>query len=296
VLVPHLLADGHHVTVVDTLVYRQTPLLECCIDPRFDFIHGDCRDEALMRRLVAQADAIIPLAAIVGAPACRRDEVAAVTTNYGAIDLLSRYRSPAQKVLIPITNSGYGIGESGVMCTEESPLRPISLYGRTKVDAEKLLLDEGEAISFRLATVFGAAPRMRLDLLVNDFVHRAVTDSAVVLFEAHFKRNYIHVRDVARVFVHGLRNYDGMKGRPFNVGLSDANVSKLELCQRIQQYLPRFVFMEAAVGEDPDKRDYIVSNERIAATGWRTQYSLDEGIQELIKAFRIVQQNAYKNV
>jgi nucleoside-diphosphate-sugar epimerase len=296
VLVPHLLADGHHVTVVDTLVYRQTPLLECCIDPRFDFIHGDCRDEALMRRLVAQADAIIPLAAIVGAPACRRDEVAAVTTNYGAIDLLSRYRSPAQKVLIPITNSGYGIGESGVMCTEESPLRPISLYGRTKVDAEKLLLDEGEAISFRLATVFGAAPRMRLDLLVNDFVHRAVTDSAVVLFEAHFKRNYIHVRDVARVFVHGLRNYDGMKGRPFNVGLSDANVSKLELCQRIQQYLPRFVFMEAAVGEDPDKRDYIVSNERIAATGWRPRYSLDEGIQELIKAFRIVQQNAYKNV
>src|SRR5207302_646109 len=208
---------------------------------------------------------------------------------------LIRLASAEQRILMPVTNSGYGIGESGKFCTEETPLRPITLYGRTKVEAEAAVLERGNSISFRLATVFGMSPRMRLDLLVNDFVYRAVNDRAVVLFEAHFKRNYIHVRDVARVFLHGLRNFDGMRDKPYNVGLSDANLSKLELCQRIQQHLPNFMFLEAPIGEDPDKRDYIVSNEKIERTGYRPQISLDDGIRELIKGFRMLRNSVYGN-
>ncbi len=238
VLVPRLLAEGHQVTVVDTLLYGQTPLLDCCAHAGFDFVRGDCRSETLMRPLVAGADAILPFAAIVGAPACARDETGAVSVNRDAVSLIARLRSRDQLLLLPITNSGYGVGAPGVPCTEDSPLRPLSLYGRTKVEAERIAFDSGDAISFRLATVFGASPRMRLDLLVNDFVYRAVTDRAVVLFEAAFKRNYIHVRDVADVFAHGLEHYDTMKGRPYNVGLSDANLSKRELCERIQQHVP----------------------------------------------------------
>lgn len=295
ILVPHLLAEGHEVTVLDALLFRQASLLECCANPRFDFVQGDCRNEDTVKPLVAKADAIIPLAAIVGAPACNRDEIATRTTNLTAVLMLDRLRSKSQRMLMPVTNSGYGIGEKDVMCTEDAPLRPISLYGRTKVEAEKALLDGGEAISFRLATVFGASPRMRMDLLVNDFVYRAVTDSAVILFEANFKRNYLHVRDVALVFSHGLANYESMKGRPYNVGLSDANLSKRELCELIRRFLPKFVFMEAPIGEDPDKRDYIVSNERIEVTGWAPRFSVADGIQELVKTYRIIQQNQYKN-
>jgi nucleoside-diphosphate-sugar epimerase len=258
-------------------------------------VYGDARDEALLQPLISKADCIIPLAALVGAPACKRDAVGAKTINRDAVVLISRLRSKQQRVLFPTTNSGYGIGQEGVACTEETPLRPISLYGTTKVDAEKVLLDSGEAITFRLATVFGASPRMRLDLLVNDFVYRAVNDRAVVLFEAHFKRNYIHIRDVARVFAHGIESYDSMKGLPYNVGLSDANLSKLELCQRIRQHIPEFVFSESQIGEDPDKRNYIVSNARIESAGWRPAYTLDDGITELIKAYRIVKQRQYGN-
>jgi len=201
-----------------------------------------------------------------------------------------------QRIIMPVTNSGYGIGEKGKLCTEETPLRPISLYGRTKVEAERAVLDRGNSISFRLATVFGMSPRMRIDLLVNDFVYRAVNDRAVVLFEAHFKRNYIHVRDVARVFIHGINNFDRMKDRPYNVGLSDANLSKLELCERIQKHLPKFVFLEAPIGQDVDQRDYIVSNERIESMGFRPKYSLDDGIRELIKGYRMLRRSEYGNV
>lgn len=295
ILVPQLLAEDHTVTVVDSLLYGQAPLLECCANSAFDFVSGDVRDERVMSPLVARADCIIPLAGIVGAPACSRDSLAAVSVNRDAIALLQRLRSRHQIVLLPTTNSGYGIGRPGVACTEDGALQPVSLYGRSKVEAEKLLLETGEAITFRLATVFGASPRMRLDLLVNDFVYRAVTDRAVVLFEAHFRRNYLHIRDVARVFLHGLKNYETMKGRPYNVGLSDANLSKFELCGRIQKHVPGFVFYESAIGEDPDKRDYIVSNTRIEATGWRPNYGLDDGIRELIKAYRIVRQRSFGN-
>ena len=295
-LVPHLLAEGFRVTVVDNLLYRQNSLLASCADPDFEFCRGDCRDEALMRGLVAKADIIIPLAALVGAPLCERDPLAAVSTNRDAVAMLNKLRSPGQKLLTPTTNSGYGIGAGGEFCTEDSPLKPLSLYGRAKVEAEAAILETGNGISFRLATVFGASPRMRTDLLVNDFVYRAVFDRAIVLFEAHFKRNYIHIRDVARVFVHGIRNYEAMSSRPFNVGLSDANLSKAELCARIRDHIPQFTFFESPIGEDPDKRDYIISNARIEATGWRPQYSLDDGIRELIKAYRIIKSNQYANV
>jgi len=233
---------------------------------------------------------------LVGAPLCNCDITGTMTTNLEASRLLSKLCSKEQWILYPTTNSGYGIGEKGKFCTEETPLRPISLYGRTKTDSEQIFLDRGNAITFRLATVFGTSPRMRVDLLVNDFVYRAVTDRAVVIFEGHFKRNYLHVRDVARVFLHGLENFEKMKDEPYNVGLNDANLSKIELCQAIQKHLPRFTFLEAPVGEDPDKRDYIVSNAKIMAAGFRPEFSIDMGIKELIKGFTILRNSIYSNV
>ena len=296
IMVPFLLTNGFKVTVLDNLYYRQHCLLECCSDHNFVFVNGDCRDETLIKQLIAKADVIIPLAALVGAPLCDRDRIAATTVNRDAVIMINNLRSQSQKLLIPITNSGYGIGGKSKFCTEETPLHPISLYGKLKVETEKAILDSGNAISFRLATVFGAAPRMRTDLLVNDFVYRAVFDRAVILFEGHFKRNYIHIRDIARVFLHGIQNYDNLKGLPYNVGLSEANLSKIELCVKIKQHLPEFIYLESEIGQDPDKRDYIVSNERIERTGWKPTYSLDDGIIELIKAYRIIKNNQYANI
>lgn len=296
VLTPTLLGLGHEVTVVDNFLFRQNSLADCCHYGSFQVVRGDCRDEALMRKLVASADVVIPLAALVGAPLCDRDPMAARTTNFEAVAMLCRMVSTSQRILMPVTNSGYGIGEKGIHCTEDTPLRPISLYGVTKVKAEEAILQRENSISFRLATVLGVAPRMRIDLLVNDFVYRAFNDRAVVIFEGHFKRNYIHVRDVVRVFIHGLDNFEKMKSRPYNVGLDDANLSKLELCAVIRKHLPKFVFLEAPIGEDPDKRDYIVSNARVAATGFKPEWDLDRGIQELIKGFTIMRNTLYSNV
>ena len=296
VLTPHLLSLGHEVTVLDNFLFRQATLTDCCQYPTFQVVRGDCRDEQILRPLVKNADAIIPLAAIVGAPLCDRDKVAAESTNLSAIQSLCKLASPQQRILMPVTNSGYGVGESGKFCTEETPLRPISLYGITKVRAEETVLERENSISFRLATVFGMSPRMRVDLLLNDFVYRAVNDRAVLIFEGHFKRNFIHVRDIARVFTHGLDHFDSMKGNAYNAGLDEANISKLELCAVIQKHLPKFVFIEAPVGEDPDKRDYIVSNQRLLDTGFRTEWNLDRGIQELIKGFTILKNSIYSNV
>ncbi len=296
VLTPSLLSLGHHVTVLDNFYFRQNSLMDCCQHERFQVVRGDCRDEALVKKLLAQADVIIPLAALVGVPLCNTDAIATQTTNQQAIEMLCRLASAQQWILMPVTNSGYGIGEPGKFCTEETPLRPISTYGVTKVKAEAAVLSRANSISFRLATVFGVSPRMRLDLLVNDFVHRAVQDRAVLIFEGHFKRNYIHIRDVVRVFQHGLANFEQMKGRPYNVGLDDANLSKLELCAVIKKHLPKFVYVEAPIGEDPDKRDYIVSNARIAAAGFQPEWGLDRGIQELIKAYTILRNSIYSNV
>jgi nucleoside-diphosphate-sugar epimerase len=295
-LVPELLAAGHRVTVLDSFMFRQNSLAHVCHHPGFDVVRGDARDERLLKDLVKGVDAVIPLAALVGAPMCDADRIGAETVNRDAVVALLGLLAKSQRVLMPITNSGYGIGEAGKSCTEDSPLRPISLYGRTKVEAETAALMRGNAISFRLATVFGMSPRMRIDLLVNDFVYRAVHDRAVVLFEPHFKRNYIHVRDVARVFLHGIDKFDEMRDRPYNVGLSDANLSKHELCGRIKRHLPKFVFVEAPIGEDPDKRDYIVSNARIEATGFAPAHSLDDGIRELVKGFRMLRNSQYGNV
>jgi nucleoside-diphosphate-sugar epimerase len=233
---------------------------------------------------------------LVGAPLCARDPYAAVSVNRDAILMLLRLLGRDQRLIFPTSNSGYGVGEKDRYCTEESPLRPISLYGRTKVEAEQAVLDSGQGITFRLATVFGMSPRMRLDLLVNDLTYRAVTDGVVVVFEGHFKRNYIHVRDVVKAFRHGIDNYERMNGQPYNVGLSDANLSKLELCAVIKQHVLSFTYVEAPIGEDPDKRDYIVSNDKINATGFRPDWSLDDGIQELIKGYQMLRNARYSNV
>jgi nucleoside-diphosphate-sugar epimerase len=296
IMVPDLLGLGHKVTVLDNFLYKQNSLAHVCRDTNFQVINGDARLTDTVAPLLAQADVVIPLAALVGAPVCDKDPVGATTLNLDAQKMLLDRLSPDQRVLIPITNSGYGVGDEGTMCTEETPLRPVSLYGRHKVEVEAHALERDNTISFRLATVFGMSPRMRIDLLVNDFVYRAVYDRSVVLFEGHFKRNYIHVGDVARVFAHGLANFDAMKGEPYNVGLSDANLSKRELCERIQAHVPHFVFAEAAIGEDPDKRDYIVSNDKIEATGFKPAHSLDDGIVELIKGYAMIRDSLYKNV
>jgi len=296
ILTPTLLSQGHQVTVLDNFYFGQSTLLDCCQYEGFAIERGDCRDEAVVKPLVAKADVIIPLAALVGVPLCNTDAIATRTTNQEAVEMLCRLAGPDQWFLMPVTNSGYGIGEKGKFCTEDTPLRPISSYGITKVKAEEAVLARKNSISFRLATVFGLSPRMRIDLLVNDFVHRAVTDRAVVIFEGHFKRNYIHIRDVVRAFLHGLANFDKMKGKPYNVGLDDANLSKLELCEVIKKHLPKFVYLEAPVGEDPDKRDYIVSNARIAAAGFKPEWGLDRGIQELIKGYTIIRNSVYSNV
>lgn len=296
VLTKALLDQDCRVTVVDNFLYGQTSLLDCCAFSNFRVVRGDCRDERTMAPLVREVDVIIPLAAIVGAPACEQDRIAAETTNRDAVALLCRLAGPTQRILFPMTNSGYGIGEQGIFCTEDSPLRPISLYGRTKVEAEQMLLDRGNAITFRLATVFGVSPRMRLDLLVNDFVYRAVHDRTVVVFEGHCKRNYIHIRDVVKAFLHGLKHFDVMKGHPYNVGLDEANLSKIELCLAIQRIVPQFVFTEASIGEDPDKRDYIVSNARILSTGYTPEWSIERGIRELVKAYDIVRKSEHGNV
>jgi nucleoside-diphosphate-sugar epimerase len=296
ILTPTLLAQGHEVTVLDNFHFHQNSLLDCCQYEKFQVVRGDCREESVVKPLLAKADLIIPLAALVGVPICNTDAIATRTTNQEAVEMLCRLAGKQQRIIIPVTNSGYGIGEKGKFCTEETPLRPISTYGVTKVKAEEAVLARENSISFRLATVFGMSPRMRIDLLVNDFVYRALHDRAVLVFEGHFKRNYIHIRDVARVFMHGMANFDKMKGRAYNVGLDDANLSKLELCAVIKKHLPKFVFVEAPIGEDPDKRDYIVSNARLAATGFKPEWSLDRGIQELIKGFTILRNGIYSNI
>lgn len=296
IMASEFLDDGHNVVVLDSFMFNQNSLGHLCANSNFDLYRGDARDSEALKPLVKEADIVIPLAALVGAPMCKRDPQAAVSTNRDAVKMLTGLLSSDQRVLMPITNSGYGIGEAGKVCTEESPLNPISLYGQTKVEAEEIVLERDNGLSFRLATVFGMGPRMRLDLLVNDFVYRAVNDRAVVLFESHFKRNYIHVRDVARAFQHGIENFSELKGEAYNVGLSDANLSKRELCEKIKEHIEAFVFLEAPIGEDPDKRDYIVSNEKIESTGYQPAWSLDDGIRELIKGYRMIRNNLYGNV
>jgi len=296
VLVGELLAAGHDVLAVDNFRYGQTSLLPYCADKRFDVVRGDARDRELMARCLEGADYIFPLACLTGAPLCSQDPVGSQTINHDAVAMLLDLRAPGQRIIFPTTNSGYGVGEAGKFCTEDTPLRPVSLYGKQKVAVERKLLAAEDTLTFRFATLFGVSGRMRLDLLVNDFVCRAVRDRFLVLFEAHFKRNFLHVRDAARAFLHAMEHFDDMAGRPYNVGLSDANLSKLELCEEIRKQLPDFYFTEYELGRDPDKRDYIVSNERIEATGFAPAFSLADGIAELIKACRVMPRTLFGNV
>jgi nucleoside-diphosphate-sugar epimerase len=296
ILVPTLLGKGYNVTVLDNLMYNQSSLLPCCSNPGFNFLRGDICDETLMTSLVPKFDIIIPLAAIVGAPACKANLTLAKIVNYDANMMLLKLLSSSQQVLFPNTNSGYGVGGKDAFCTEESPLQPVSEYGIWKVEIEKALLDEGSAITFRLATVFGVSPRMRLDLLVNDFTYRAYRDKFIVLFEEHFRRNYIHIMDIANTFIFGINNYDKMKGQTFNVGMSSANLTKRQLCDKIKEYVPDLYIHSAPIGEDPDKRDYIVSNEKLESLGWKTNCTLDDGIKELLKGFRMMRVNQYGNI
>ena len=295
ILCERLLSEGHYVNVLDSLVYQQNSLFHLCANPRFEFFHGDARDEALMRQVTKGADVLIPLAAIVGAPACDRDPLLARSVNLEAIRLLNQLRSSAQLIVYPTTNSGYGTKTGDVFCTEETPLEPISLYGQTKTQAEQELLQTPNVVTLRLATVFGVSPRMRLDLLVNHFVYAAVTDGYIVIFEKDFKRNYIHIRDVADCFLYCIENSKRMAGRPYNAGLDAANLSKEELALSIKQNVPRFYIHFAEVGSDPDKRNYVVSNQRLREAGFEAKRSLDEGILELLKGYRMMGRGQFKN-
>ncbi len=285
ILCEHLLDAGFRVRALDNLLYGQQGLYHLCANPAFEFVKGDVRDERLMKAELAQADVVIHLAAIVGASACDRDPLLARSVNLDAVALLNRLRHPGQLVLFPNTNSGYGATSGEMYCTEESPLRPISLYGRTKVEAEQIVLQKPNTIALRLATVFGMSPRLRLDLLVNHFVHAACKDGYLVIFEQDFKRNFIHVRDVADCMLHCIAHAGRMAGRVYNAGLDSANLSKGELAQKIKQYVPRFYVHYASIGEDPDKRNYIVSNRRLREAGFESRRSLDDGIRELVKGY-----------
>jgi len=296
VLVPELLKKGHEVIAVDNLMYNQTSLLDCCFQEKLTIIRGDARDKELISRCLKNVDIILPLACLTGAPLCSKDPIAAKATNLDAINMILELRSKEQRIIFPTTNSGYGIGQKDKFCDENTPLKPISLYGRLKVGAEKAILSSGNCITLRLATVFGASPRMRLDLLVNDFTYRAVYDRFIVLFEAHFKRNYIHIRDIARVFIHCLENFEDMKNQPFNVGLSDCNISKRELCEEIKKQVPEFHIVESEFEKDLDKRDYIVDNGKIESKGFKPEFSLQYGIGELLKAYQIIKRSQYANI
>lgn len=295
VLCERLLDAEYHVSVVDSLVYQQNSLFHLCHNQRFEFVHGDVRNEGLMQKSIAKADVLIPLAAIVGAPACDRDPSFARSVNLEAVRLLNRLRSPEQLVVYPTTNSGYGTKTGDVFCTEETTLEPISLYGQTKTQAEQVLLGSPNVITLRLATVFGMSPRLRLDLLVNHFVYAAATDGYIVIFEKDFKRNYIHIRDVADCFVYCIENTKRMAGRPYNAGLDAANLSKEELALKIKHYVPNFYVHFADVGSDPDKRNYIVSNQRLREAGFEAKRSLEEGIEELLKGYRMMGRGQFKN-
>lgn len=287
VLVNMLLEQNYAVVVLDKLLFNQTSLLQYTSNPKFKFIYGDVRNEPLLEKLCNEADVIIPLAAIVGFPACAADPKLAREINFDQICNIVKF-AKNKKILYPNTNSGYGIGAGQTECTEDSPLTPISIYGQTKCDAETFLRATTSAITFRLATVFGVSPRMRTDLLVNDFVYKAITDKYIVVFEKSFTRNFIHIQDVAFTFLFMIVNYEKYKGQVFNVGLSNANLSKQELLEKIQSHVTDFAVSYNDYYKDPDKRDYIVSNAKIEATGWAPTWNLDKGIKELMMAYQMI--------
>lgn len=298
VLTRHLLDGGHEVTCLDNLMYHQKSLFNYVSNPNFNFIYGDVRNKKVLEKIVPEFDALIPLAAIVGMQACDIKPKDARSINLDAVIMLNEIRNNNQKLIFPNTNSGYGTKSGEILCNEETPLEPISFYGKIKCQAEELLLGRSkDAISLRLATVFGTSPKMRTDLLVNDFVLKAMRDKYVVIYEGDFKRNYIHIKDIARCFEYCIENFDSMKNKPYNLGLENANLSKIELAEKIKNHIPEFEIIRKEIGKDPDKRNYIVSNKRILSTGFKPIYSLDDGIKELIKGYEILlKHDLYKNI
>lgn len=289
----HFLSLGYPVTVLDNLLYKQLSLLHLFKHSQFRFVLGDVRDKDLLQKLVKEHDTIIPLAAIVGMPACDKNPQLAIDLNFHQIEHILEVLESSQKLILPNTNSQYGSSDD--IITEESPFNPLSLYAKTKCDAENAMLKHGNGVSLRLATVFGVSPRMRQDLLVNDFVYKAMTDGYLVLFEANFKRNYIHIRDIARTFQFIMENYDKCKGHAFNVGLSTANLSKLELAEKVKQYIPSLVIKQDNFKEDFDKRNYIVSNTKLERLGWFPVFDLDYGIKQLMEAYKLIITHNHRN-
>ena len=286
VLTEVLLDEGYNVTVFDNLMYKQTSLLHLCNEKRFNFIKGDVTNRKQLLPQIINHDIIIPLAAIVGAPACDANQDLATDINFSQIEFIVDNLRKNQKLIMPNTNSQYG-SSSGVI-TEDSPFNPLSHYAITKCKAEEHIMDWGNGICLRLATVFGSSPRMRTDLLVNDFVYKTLTEGVLVLFQSHFKRNYIHVRDIAYTFLHCIKNYDKLNGEVFNVGLSNANLNKKELAETIKRYYPNLVIIENEFSIDKDNRNYIVSNDKLEATGWKPRYTIEDGIDELVSAYKMI--------
>ena len=296
ILVPKLLKKKANVTVLDNFLFNQCSLFTCFKDPNFEVIKGDCRDKTLLNSILKKFDVIIPLAALVGMPLCSKNSNDALEINTYSIEYICKIASKDQSIIIPNTNSGYGIGKKNQFCDENSPLNPISLYGKTKVEAEKHIMNRINSVSLRLATVFGVSPRMRTDLLVNDFVLKAYKDKYLVLFEANFKRNFIHIDDVSDTFIYIIENWNSVKNNVFNVGLSSANLNKTQLCEIISKFIKDFVYLESEIGKDLDKRDYIVSNEKLEKTGWIPKKTIQDGISELIKFYSTINLHQFGNV
>ena len=293
-LVTELVNLKYEVTVIDNLTFSKTSLLHLLSKKNFKLIVGDVNNKQLFAKEIKNKDFIIPLAALVGAPLCDRFKKQTVETNLNSIKFLLKNIKPKQKIIFMNSNSGYGIGEKNKFCDENTPLKPISLYGRSKVQAEEEVMKFKNSICFRLATVFGYSYRMRTDVLVNNFVLTAVKKNKLELFEPKFRRNYIHVKDVVRAILFSIENFKKMKSNIYNLGLSSANLTKEQLALRIKKKVKNLK-ISLKKGKDPDKRDYFVSNKKIEKMGFKPIYSIDAGINEMVKIFKIKQifQNNY---
>ena len=290
------LLKNHEVIVYDNLMYNQTSLVDLSNNPNFTFHYGDVREWSKLKYLVEQVDIVIPLAALVGFPLCEKDKDLATSINTTQIQNIVDVLSDDQMILYPNTNSGYGTRGKG-MVDETNELTPISHYGRTKCEAENYIINESNGISFRLATVFGVSSRMRTDLLVNDFVYKLLTDRYITLFEHKFVRNFIHIQDVSSAFEYMIDNYHNYNNEVFNLGLSEENINKKQLVEKIQSHIPNTSVNYSDYYVDPDKRDYIVSNEKIEEAGWKPIFTLDDGIKELIQSYKMIvpTQSQYRN-
>jgi nucleoside-diphosphate-sugar epimerase len=295
-LVPYLLKKNHKIVVLDNFYYEQTSLLPVCNDENLTIINGDVRDEDTLRTCLNDVDIVIPLACLTGAPACKKNPEYATSTNLDSIESLLKLRKPVQKIIYPTTNSGYGIGSKDEYCDEKSPLNPVSLYGQLKNKAEKLILDSGNAVAFRFATVFGVSNRMRTDLLVNDFVFKAIKEKEITLFESHFRRNFLYIGDAVEVFNFAITNFNKMKDNTYNVGLSTANLTKMELCNVIKRKHPELQIKENEFSKDPDQRDYLVSNEKLKSVGFEAKTTIEQGIDELKKAYTFINPKNHRNM